>query len=119
MVSVILCVVISCMCFVTPVCAAEKSETAVTSENVQMSEVTENMWYYAQTMQSHTHLVSDEPCEHNHVYATSSCSHTGERTVKYVGTCYCGGWLYRVNCKACGAYVGALCSNFCDNWPAL
>lgn len=33
MVSVILCVVISCMCFVTPVCAAEKSEASVMGTN--------------------------------------------------------------------------------------
>lgn len=34
MVSVILCVVISCMCFATPVCAAGKSEASVMGTNV-------------------------------------------------------------------------------------
>ncbi len=119
MTSVILGVIISCMCLVTPVCAAEESEVAMENANIHECGVTSDIWCYAQTMQPHRHSVSNEPCDHYYAYATSSCSHTGERTVTYVGTCYCGGWLYSVNCKACGAFVGALCTNFCDNWPAL
>lgn len=63
-------------------------------------------------------------CEQIHVNdlhtvsATSSCNHNGtEKTVTFVGKCYCGSFLYQVNCKACGGFVGALCTNpNCTYW---
>lgn len=35
------------------------------------------------------------------VSVTSSCTHNGtEKTVTFVGKCYCDSFLYRINCKA-------------------
>ncbi len=118
MISVIFCVVISCMCLVTPVCAAGKSEAAVICNNLTDRNITTNaLSYHVHKLQPYTHLTSVEFYEQNHVNTTSSCTHSGEKTVKFVGYCYCGGILYQVNCKACGAFVGGLCTDpDCTYW---
>lgn len=116
--SVILGVIISCMCLVTPVSAAENSEMAI-GESISNAIVTADMPSHCKhcTMEilEHNHNTL-ELLELSHINSTSACNHSGEKTNKFVGYCPCGGVLYSVNCKACGTFVRGMCLNFCGRW---
>ncbi len=109
MTSVILGVIISCMCLATPVSAANNSEAAATAN------IPTHCKHCTMEFLDHNHNTL-ELIEHSNINATTACDHSGRKSVKYVGTCFCGGMLYRVNCDACGAFVRGLCANNCGYW---
>ncbi len=110
--SAIIGVVIFCMCFVTPVCAAENSETSTIDGNIQNVAIAEDEELYCTNC-------TLEALEHNHINSTSACDHNGTKVPKYVGKCYCGGMLYRIDCTNCGAFIRAVCANSCGYWDNL
>ena len=58
---------------------------------------------------------SDEVILPNH----ATCNHVGtEKVTTRAGSCYCGsGFVYKITCKPCGAFVGAMCTNvYCTYW---
>ena len=52
------------------------------------------------------------------IIASSSCTHNGMKNSQNIGTCWCGnGWVFRVTCAPCGAFLYATCSYmWCTYW---
>ena len=55
----------------------------------------------------------------HHISAHATCNHVGtEKVTTRAGSCYFGsGFVYKITCKPCGAFVGAMCTNvYCTYW---
>ena len=97
MVSVILCVVISCMCFVTPVCAAEKSEASVTGTNIPNIGIQQILMYPA-IVDSEGNLSYGDP-SYSQGYASGAAilNMTVSPSVLAVFNKYnCNAWIFEI-----------------------
>lgn len=103
MVSVILCVVISCMCMVTPVCAAEKSEAAVTGTNIRNNGV-QRIEMYPAIIDSNGNIVS------TYRPAVSGTHTNGEFLVNLTVSTYIQSIYNQNNCN-CWAFQVLYCSD--------
>lgn len=112
--SVILGVIISCMCLVTPVSAVENSEAATTNA-VVTADIPTPCTHCTMEFHEHNHNTL-ELIELININSTTACTHSGEKVAKFSGLCECGGILNAIYCKNCGAFIRGMCQNFCGRW---
>lgn len=98
MVSVILCVVISCMCFVTPVCAAGKSETSVMGTNVPNTGV-QRLAMYPAIVDSNGDVYYADPSTTATYVSGNDFLHltVGPETLSDFDKYGCNAWLFQIH----------------------